>query len=228
MRRQRRRRHRPRHRRRATQAASSAPSGSPGEMTAVRLQLQWEPQAQFAGYFAADREGYYEEEGLEVEFLRGGADIIPQDRRHRPERSRVHHLVGAQGARRSGRTRPSRTWSTSPRSSSVRAPDPCHGRLAPGLSRRATRTSPRLSNSPARTSACGTTATSTKSPPAALLFDLVAERGLHQGHPAVRHEPAAQSRSRCRRGDDLQRVRPGSRGRRIRRPTSCTSPKTST
>ncbi|HYI23640.1 MAG TPA: ABC transporter substrate-binding protein, partial [Candidatus Limnocylindrales bacterium] len=61
-----------------TQAASDGPSGSPGAMTQVSLQLQWEPQAQFAGYFAADREGYYEEEGLEVEFLRGGAEVIPQ------------------------------------------------------------------------------------------------------------------------------------------------------
>jgi NitT/TauT family transport system substrate-binding protein len=60
-------------------AGTDAPSSPSGEMTHVRLQLQWEPQAQFAGYFAADREGYYEEEGLEVEFLRGGAEVIPQD-----------------------------------------------------------------------------------------------------------------------------------------------------
>src|SRR5688500_4838367 len=54
--------------------------GSPsGELTQVSLQLQWEPQAQFAGYFAADEEGYYEEEGLEVEILRGGAEIIPHN-----------------------------------------------------------------------------------------------------------------------------------------------------
>jgi NitT/TauT family transport system substrate-binding protein len=45
----------------------------------VSLQLQWEPQAQFAGYFAADREGFYAAEGLKVNFLRGGADIIPQN-----------------------------------------------------------------------------------------------------------------------------------------------------
>src|SRR3954451_6006478 len=44
----------------------------------VSLQLQWEPQAQFAGYFAADREGYYSAEGLKVNFVRGGADITPQ------------------------------------------------------------------------------------------------------------------------------------------------------
>ncbi len=64
-------------------AASSAPSAaasaaaSNGSLTAVSLQLQWEPQAQFAGYFAADREGYYAEEGLDVEMLRGGAEILP-------------------------------------------------------------------------------------------------------------------------------------------------------
>jgi NitT/TauT family transport system substrate-binding protein len=47
-------------------------------MTEVRLQLQWEPQAQFAGYFAADKEGYYAAEGLHVTMVRGGAEIIPQ------------------------------------------------------------------------------------------------------------------------------------------------------
>jgi len=47
-------------------------------MTEVSLQLQWAPQAQFAGYFAADREGYYEAEGLHVNILPGGPDVIPQ------------------------------------------------------------------------------------------------------------------------------------------------------
>ncbi|MDQ3408287.1 MAG: ABC transporter substrate-binding protein [Chloroflexota bacterium] len=47
-------------------------------MTAVELQLQWAPQAQFAGYFAARDEGFYEDEGLEVEILDGGPDVIPQ------------------------------------------------------------------------------------------------------------------------------------------------------
>ena len=46
--------------------------------TDVRLQLQWAPQAQFAGYFAAAAEGYYEDEGLNVTFVPGGPDIIPQ------------------------------------------------------------------------------------------------------------------------------------------------------
>jgi NitT/TauT family transport system substrate-binding protein len=47
-------------------------------MTEVSLQLQWEPQAQFAGYFAADREGYYADEGLHVTMVPGGPDVIPQ------------------------------------------------------------------------------------------------------------------------------------------------------
>ena len=65
----------------ATSAApgSEAPSSAaPGETAAVRLQLQWAPQAQFAGYFAAVGEGYYEAEGLDVEILDGGPDVIPQ------------------------------------------------------------------------------------------------------------------------------------------------------
>ena len=53
--------------------ASQAP-----ENASVRLQLQWVPQAQFAGYFAAAGEGYYEAEGLDVTFVPGGPDVIPQ------------------------------------------------------------------------------------------------------------------------------------------------------
>src|SRR5215210_6697328 len=41
-------------------AAPGSPAGTDSGLEQVRLQLQWEPQAQFAGYFAADREGYYE------------------------------------------------------------------------------------------------------------------------------------------------------------------------
>jgi NitT/TauT family transport system substrate-binding protein len=36
------------------------------------------PQAQFAGYFAADKQGYYAAENLTVEILDGGPDVIPQ------------------------------------------------------------------------------------------------------------------------------------------------------
>jgi NitT/TauT family transport system substrate-binding protein len=60
-------------------ASPTATAGGPGgETVAVQLQLQWAPQAQFAGYFAAAELGYYAEEGLEVEILDGGPDVIPQ------------------------------------------------------------------------------------------------------------------------------------------------------
>jgi NitT/TauT family transport system substrate-binding protein len=52
---------------------------SPAELTEVKLQLQWVAQAQFAGYYAAVDQGYYEEAGLDVEIVEGGPDIVPQD-----------------------------------------------------------------------------------------------------------------------------------------------------
>lgn len=43
----------------------------------VTLQLQWVTQAQFAGYYVAQDQGFYEEEGLNVTILPGGPDIAP-------------------------------------------------------------------------------------------------------------------------------------------------------
>ena len=43
----------------------------------VRLQLQWVTQAQFAGYYVALDQGFYEEENLDVTILPGGPDIAP-------------------------------------------------------------------------------------------------------------------------------------------------------
>jgi NitT/TauT family transport system substrate-binding protein len=48
------------------------------DLTPVRLQLQWVAQSQFAGYYAAVAQGYYEEEGLDVTILEGAVDIVPQ------------------------------------------------------------------------------------------------------------------------------------------------------
>lgn len=48
------------------------------EMVDARLQLKWVTQAQFAGYYAALKEGYYEEEGLNLTIIPGGPDIGPQ------------------------------------------------------------------------------------------------------------------------------------------------------
>lgn len=49
-----------------------------GGLTPVTLQLQWFAQAQFSGYYAALDQGYFEDEGLDVEIVEGGVDIVPQ------------------------------------------------------------------------------------------------------------------------------------------------------
>ena len=43
----------------------------------VTLQLKWVTQAQFAGYYVALENGFYEEEGLNVTIRAGGPDIAP-------------------------------------------------------------------------------------------------------------------------------------------------------
>ncbi|MFG6504107.1 ABC transporter substrate-binding protein [Microbacterium sp. P05] len=58
---------------------SESGDGGGEELTPVTLQLQWLPQAQFAGYFAAVDQGFFEEEGLDVEIVPSGGDIVPQD-----------------------------------------------------------------------------------------------------------------------------------------------------
>ena len=62
-------------------ACSSGGSGSPAPARAalkpIRLQLQWFPQAQFAGYFAALDKGYYKEQGFDVTILPGAVEIVP-------------------------------------------------------------------------------------------------------------------------------------------------------
>jgi NitT/TauT family transport system substrate-binding protein len=58
-------------------AACSSGGGGTGDKTKVRLQLQWFPQAQFAGYFAAKDKGFYSDEGLDVEIKPGAVEIVP-------------------------------------------------------------------------------------------------------------------------------------------------------
>lgn len=59
---------------------ADASTGGSGEgLTPVKLQLQWLTQAQFSGYYAALDQGYYEEQGLDVEIIPSGGDIVPQD-----------------------------------------------------------------------------------------------------------------------------------------------------
>jgi NitT/TauT family transport system substrate-binding protein len=61
----------------ASTAPSAAPSGG-AALDEVRLQLQWAPQAQFAGYFAAVEQGYYEANGIKLTIIDGGPTVIPQ------------------------------------------------------------------------------------------------------------------------------------------------------
>jgi NitT/TauT family transport system substrate-binding protein len=44
----------------------------------IKLQLKWETQAQFAGYYAAKDQGFYDAAGLDVTILQGGANITPE------------------------------------------------------------------------------------------------------------------------------------------------------
>lgn len=58
--------------------AESDTEAPTGELTPIRLQLQWVAQSQFAGYYAAQAQGFYEDEGLDVTILEGAVDIVPQ------------------------------------------------------------------------------------------------------------------------------------------------------
>ena len=63
----------------ADSSSTAAPaSGTAGAPQKVTLQLQWFTQGQFAGYFAAVDQGFYTEQGLDVEIKEGGVDIVPQ------------------------------------------------------------------------------------------------------------------------------------------------------
>jgi NitT/TauT family transport system substrate-binding protein len=53
-------------------AAACAPTSTPA-LTPVTVQLNWTHANSFAGYYAADQNGYYAANGLAVTFLEGGA-----------------------------------------------------------------------------------------------------------------------------------------------------------
>ena len=67
-------------------AAAPAPASDAGGGEAaacaskapVTLQLKWVAQAQFAGYYAAQGEGFYDDECLDITINPGGPDIVPE------------------------------------------------------------------------------------------------------------------------------------------------------
>ena len=50
---------------------------APAPTKTVTLQLKWVTQAQFAGYYVAQKQGFYKDAGLEVTIKPGGPDIAP-------------------------------------------------------------------------------------------------------------------------------------------------------
>ena len=92
-------------------ADATAGTEAPGDSTAggepaadcetpepVSLQLQWFTQAQFAGYFAAQDKGFYEDMCLDVTIVEGGVEIVPQTQLANGDVD-FRAGVGAQGAR---------------------------------------------------------------------------------------------------------------------------------
>jgi NitT/TauT family transport system substrate-binding protein len=65
-----------------TSAGSTSPGGAvttaSGKPVDVTLQLQWVTQAQFAGYIAAFKKGFYTQQGLNVKIVPAGTDTVPQ------------------------------------------------------------------------------------------------------------------------------------------------------
>ena len=66
-------------------AAPAQPTAAPAQPTAamnqaipVTLQLQWVPQSQFCGYYAALDKGFWKQQGLDVTIKPGAVEIVPQ------------------------------------------------------------------------------------------------------------------------------------------------------
>ena len=62
----------------SSESEESAEPAACETTTPVSLQLQWVTQAQFAGYFAAQDQGFYAAQCLDVTIVEGGVDIVPQ------------------------------------------------------------------------------------------------------------------------------------------------------
>lgn len=54
---------------------TGTPSLTRAPLTEVTVQLSWLHHAEFAGFYAAEQEGYFAEEGLQVSFVQGGPEV---------------------------------------------------------------------------------------------------------------------------------------------------------
>lgn len=57
---------------------SGANGGGGGDLATLALQAAWINDAQFMGYYIAVDNGYYEAEGVDLQYLSGGPDILPE------------------------------------------------------------------------------------------------------------------------------------------------------
>src|SRR5690606_30131834 len=48
-------------------------------LTSASLRLKWTAQTQFAGYYVAQKKGYYQEEGLDLAINPGGPNIVAEN-----------------------------------------------------------------------------------------------------------------------------------------------------
>ena len=55
--------------------SACSPSSTTSKRTPIAVQLSWLHQAQFAGFYAADQQGYFTDEGLDVSFTEGGPEV---------------------------------------------------------------------------------------------------------------------------------------------------------
>jgi NitT/TauT family transport system substrate-binding protein len=109
-------------------SGSAAPSQQSYEPATVSLQLQWTDQAQFAGYYAAVEQGYYDDVALTVNILPGGGTIV-RSRGSAPV-ARVHDRLMPKSSRR---VRLVHTSSTSRPPSSARDPVAWADAASPGV-----------------------------------------------------------------------------------------------
>jgi NitT/TauT family transport system substrate-binding protein len=58
-----------------TAASACSPAAPAPDLTPVTVQLSWTHQAEFAGFYAAEQQGYFRDQGLKVTFLEGGPEV---------------------------------------------------------------------------------------------------------------------------------------------------------
>jgi ABC-type nitrate/sulfonate/bicarbonate transport system substrate-binding protein len=58
--------------------AAPGTSAVPGPLQKFSMQSAWVNDAEFIGYFIAITNGYYKDEGIDLNFLSGGPDVVPE------------------------------------------------------------------------------------------------------------------------------------------------------